>query len=96
MAGYIHKNDKVEWDSLKEEIKAIKEAFLNPLIVIAGDLNEAFNKMANLEIKRQRIQTKSMANYPYLTSKSLQHKLLQKAIPALKKLDQPQQIRIKS
>lgn len=48
VGGYVHRDDKIEWNSIKEEIKAIREAYLNPMIVVAGDFNEAFSKMFKL------------------------------------------------
>jgi len=51
IGAYVHNNNQVEWKSIKNEIKAIHSLYLNPKIIVAGDLNDSYRKMEKLANK---------------------------------------------
>ena len=48
LGAYLSQGDSSHWSNLKEEIQQIRENFLNPHIIVAGDFNNFIPKVKKL------------------------------------------------
>jgi hypothetical protein len=53
MGSYLHNQDEIGWESIRNELEHINLNFINAKLIIGGDFNEKFTRMVRLGKKME-------------------------------------------
>jgi hypothetical protein len=53
MGSYLHNQDEIGWESIRNELEHINLNFINAKWIIGGDFNEKFTRMVRLGKKME-------------------------------------------